>query len=109
MEGTPPPSDMASSSATPLDTGTSIPDFIQLQQIPVNYVQQVETDLLEPVVFSQGSSTTDGFARFTLQNKGFLHSQSKLFISLKPEVNTSNTDIYLPPILALLKLLRRQF
>ena len=107
MEGTPPPSDMASSSATPLDTGTSIPDFIQLQQIPVNYVQQVETDLLEPVVFSQGSETTDGFARFTLQNKGFLHSQSKLFISLKPTVNASNTDIYLPPHLGIAQVIKK--
>lgn len=61
-----------------------IPNFLMLDQIPVNYEQQLETDLLEPVVFSQGGSTTDGFARFTLQNKGFLHSHSKIFVALKP-------------------------
>ena len=61
-----------------------IPNFLMLDQIPVNYEQQLETDLLEPVVFSQGAATTDGFARFTLQNKGFLHSHSKIFVALKP-------------------------
>ncbi len=61
-----------------------IPNFLMLDQIPVNMDQQLETDLLEPVVFSQGAATTDGFARFTLQNKGFLHSHSKLFVTLKP-------------------------
>ena len=61
--------------------GDSIPNFLMLEQIPTNYVQQIETDLLEPVVFSQGGQTTDGFARFTLQNKGFLHSHSKLLMS----------------------------
>ena len=57
------------------ETG-SIPDLISLSKIPVNFEQNIETDLLEPVVFNQGSSTQDGFCRFTLQNKGFLHSHS---------------------------------
>ena len=61
-----------------------IPDFVQLSQIPVNYEQHLETDLLEPVVFNQGSTSSEGFARFTLQNKGFLHSHSKLFMSVNP-------------------------
>ena len=68
-----------------------IPDFVQLSQIPVNYEQHLETDLLEPVVFNQGSETAEGFCRFTLQNKGFLHSHSKIFISVIPGtgVNTA--------------------
>ena len=77
------------------DEGDTIPNFIKLDQIPTNYVQQLETDLLEPVVFSQGSSTNDGFCRFTLQNKGFLHSHSKLFVALKP--TATNTRNYLQP------------
>ncbi len=72
-----------------------IPNFLMLDQIPVNMEQQLETDLLEPVVFSQGAATTDGFARFTLQNKGFLHSHSKLFVSLKP--GTGQTSAFLQP------------
>lgn len=76
-------------------TLTSIPNFIKLEQIPVNYIQKVESDLLEPVVFSDGTATTDGFARFTLQPKGFLHSNSKIFISLEP--SATNTNMFLPP------------
>ena len=68
----------------------SIPNLISLSQIPVNFLQQVETDLLEPVVFNQGSATSDGFTRFTLQNKGFLHSHSKLFISVQAAAGNSN-------------------
>ena len=83
----------------------SIPDFIKLQQIPVNYVQQVETDLLESVVFNQGTSTTDGFARFTLQNKGFLHSHSKLFLSVEPVA--TNTNVYFAPHLGVGQVIKK--
>lgn len=72
------------------DGGSDIPDFVQLDQIPANYAQRLETDLLEPVVFQQGTGTTDGFARFTLQNKGFLHSHSKIFMALAPQEATSS-------------------
>lgn len=58
-------------------------------------IQSIETDLLEPVVFNQGSSTQDGFCRFTLQNKGFLHSHSKLFLSV--EANASVIAGYFNP------------
>lgn len=78
-----------------MSDGDDIPDFLMLDQIPANYTQQLETDLLEPVVFSQGAATTDGFCRFTLQNKGFLHSHSKLFVALKP--GAGQTDVFLQP------------
>ena len=83
--------DMPSDMVTP----ETIPNFLMLEQIPANYVQQLETDLLEPVVFSNGAALTDGFARFTLQNKGFLHSHSKIFVGLKPPTNV--TRAYLQP------------
>ena len=76
------------------ETG-SIPDLISLSKIPVNFEQSIETDLLEPVVFNQGSSTQDGFCRFTLQNKGFLHSHSKLFLSV--EAGTGVNSGYFNP------------
>jgi len=67
-----------------------VPDFLRLGKVPVNYLQHLETDLLDPVVFNEGSgATTDGFCRFTLQNKGFLHSHSKLFLSLTPATAVS--------------------
>ncbi len=79
----------------PKGGGDSIPNFLMLKQIPVNYIQQVETDLLEPVVFSQGGATSDGFCRFVLQNKGFLSSHSKIFMALKPAAGI--TDGYFAP------------
>jgi hypothetical protein len=89
----------------PSPAETSIPDFIKLQQVPVNYVQQVETDLLESVVFNQGSATQDGFARFTLQNKGFLHSHSKLFISVEP--SATNQDVYFAPHMGVAQVIKK--
>ncbi len=74
----------------------SIPDLISLSQIPVNFQQKIETDLLEPVVFNQGDAARDGFCRFTLQNKGFLHSHSKLFLSV--EAGTGVNDGYFNPV-----------
>jgi hypothetical protein len=73
-----------------------IPEFMKLDQIPVDYVQQLETDLLEPVVQLEGSATREGQCRFELQNKGFLHSHSKLFVSLIPSVNGNASAAYLP-------------
>lgn len=89
----------------PSDSGAPIPDFLQLQQIPVNYVQQVETDLLESTVFSQGSESQDGFVRWSLQNKGFLSSHSKIFISLQPA--ETNVDVYFAPHLGVAQLVKK--
>jgi hypothetical protein len=71
---------------------SSIPDFVRLKNIPVDYIQQVETDLLEAVVNQEATDTTTGFCRFELQNKGILHSHSKLFLSLVPNA----TQAYFP-------------
>jgi len=66
-----------------------IPDFVKLKDVPIDYDMNVESDLLEPVVFQEGTLTNTGFCRFELQNKGFLHSQSKLFLSLIPNENVA--------------------
>lgn len=71
-----------------------IPDLIRLSEIPTNMIQEVETDLLDPVVLNDPASGT-GFCRFQLQNKGFLHSHSKVFLSLVPA--TGNADAC-PPL-----------
>ena len=70
-------------------------NFLKLSTIPLNMEQKLETDLLEPVVFNDGSATTTGFVRFTLQRKGILHSHSKLFLSLVPPAGVSSG--YFPP------------
>lgn len=58
-------------------SNSSIPDLLKIGSIPVNTAQDVETSVLEPVVHN------DGFCRFVFQNKGILHSHSKIEIGLK--------------------------
>jgi hypothetical protein len=72
----------------------AIPDFVRLGSIPTDYVQHIETDLLEAVVQQNGSTDRTGFCRFTLQNKGFLHSHSKLLVGLVPAAG--NAAAFLP-------------
>lgn len=64
---------------------SAIPDLLKIGAIPVNTAQDVETSVLEPVVHS------DGFCRFVFQNKGILHSHSKIEIGLK---NTENDAMF---------------
>ena len=102
---TPPPP--TQTDEKPLEGDFAPPDFLRLQQIPVNYIQQVETDLLEPVVFNQGSATQDGFARFTLQNKGFLHSHSKIFLAIQPTDDDEQNDCYYAPHIGVAQLVKK--
>ena len=87
------------------DIQGGIPDFVRLGAIPVDYAQQVETDLLEPVIQQNGSAGRAGFCRFTLQNKGFLHSHSKLFLGLIP--NAANADAFVPPAVGIGSVIER--
>jgi len=60
---------------------SQIPDLMKIGASPVNTNMDVETDVLDSVVINEN------FCRFRLQNKGILHSNSKLTFSLKPEIN----------------------
>ena len=60
------------------------PNLIRLQDIPDDYGQHVETDLLETSSYQEATATQTGYASFNLPQKGFLHSKSKLFLSLIP-------------------------
>ena len=68
---------MTSAPNNPSATPGAIPDLMKIGTIPVNTVQEVETAILEPVV------RNDNFARFIFDNKGLLHSHSKIEIGLK--------------------------
>lgn len=54
----------------------AIPDLVRIGQIPSNTLIDIETDVLDPVVHS------DTFCRFQLQNKGILHSHSKIVLRI---------------------------
>jgi hypothetical protein len=61
----------------PAPSAGSMPDLMKIGTVPVNTVQEVETAILDPVVKS------DTFCRFVFDNKGLLHSHSKVEIGLK--------------------------
>lgn len=63
---------------------SSIPDLLKIGAIPSNLQMDVETTIVEPVV------QTESFVRFGLQRSGFLHSNSKVLLSLDAD---SFTDI----------------
>ncbi len=53
---------------------SAIPDLVKIGTIPTNTAIDIETDILDPVV------NTDTFCRFQFQNKGILHSHSKITV-----------------------------
>ena len=55
---------------------TQIPDLVKIGSIPSSTVMDVETSMLEPVQHSQST------CRFVLENKGILHSNSKIVVSM---------------------------
>jgi hypothetical protein len=53
-----------------------IPNLLRVGEIPANMAMNVETSIVEPVV------QTESFIRFQMNRSGFLHSNSKLLLSL---------------------------
>mgnify|MGYP000049952772 CR=1 FL=1 len=82
--------------APPSATG-SIPDLIKIGSIPSNTAIEVETSVLEPVVFSQD------FCRFVFQNKGILNSNSKIAIG----VDDPGVDSFFPMGVGVYSLIER--
>ena len=76
---------MANDSQSSVSTG-AVPDLVRIGQIPVNTAIDIETDILDPVVHS------DTFCRFQFQNKGILHSNSKIILRLQK----NDQEAYLP-------------
>tara|TARA_R110002110_G_scaffold121144_4_gene296636 strand:- start:552 stop:1919 length:1368 start_codon:yes stop_codon:yes gene_type:complete len=67
---------------------SAIPDLIKIGSIPGDMEMSVDTDTLEPVV----SSNT--FCRFTLQNKGFMNSFSKITLKCNALTGTAKHHTY---------------
>ena len=61
----------------------NVPDLLRVSPMETSTATDVETSMLDPVVI------TDSFCRFTLLNKGILHSHSKITLALtKPDDNS---------------------
>lgn len=66
-----------------------VPNLMRLGEISSDMAQIVTTDVIEPTVFSQS------FCRFTLDRRvGFLHSNSKITLSLVPQGNDAEKTYY---------------
>ena len=67
---------------------SAIPDLIKIGSIPADLEVSVDTDTLDPVVSS------DTFCRFTLMNKGFMNSFSKIVLGCNPLSGSGATSTY---------------
>tara|TARA_R110000824_G_scaffold44205_1_gene128710 strand:- start:4426 stop:5928 length:1503 start_codon:yes stop_codon:yes gene_type:complete len=61
---------------------TSIPDLVRIGSVPTDTSINVQTDILDAVIFSENE------ARFVLDNKGILHSNSRITFSTDGTVGT---------------------
>ncbi len=70
----------------------AIPDLLRVGSIPSNTEANVDTDILEPVIFSES------FIRYQLVNKGFLNPYSRLTFQLEnvSSQSASNLRSFLP-------------
>ncbi len=67
---------------------SAIPDLIKIGSIPGDMEMSVDTDILEPVVSS------NSFCRFTLINKGFMNSFSKIVLGLDALSTNGSRNTY---------------
>ncbi len=70
-------------SSTEVDERSRIPDLMKIGQVPVDMAMDVDTSVLDPVVNNQD------FCRFVLENKGFLHSFSKITLCVNSNINAT--------------------
>ena len=89
MVGAQTPDTTATTPSNETGTGGNVPDLLRVGTIPDNTEIEVETDILDSVVFNQT------FCRFQLQNKGILHSNSKISISASI-TSASSTRSFFP-------------
>ena len=89
--------ELAPPNDTPSVSAGQIPDLLKIGSIPTDVQMDVDTDVLDPVV------QNDTFIRFVLQNKGMLHSHSKI------QVGYSNvaTDAHVPLNIGIASLFQR--
>lgn len=75
-----------------------VPNLLRVSPMDTTTATDVETSITDPVVRS------NDFVRFTLLNKGILHSHSKITLALQvPDVN----DRYFPPTVGVHSLIQR--
>ena len=66
---------METSTAPATPQASQIPDLVKIGAVSTDTAINVQTDILDPVIFS------DRECRFVLENKGLLHSNSRITFS----------------------------
>ena len=59
-----------------MSRSNAIPELVKIGSIPTNMTQEIETAIQEPVVADENT------IRFSIHKRGFIHSNSKLILSL---------------------------
>ena len=70
-------------STTP--TASQIPDLVRIGSVSTDTAINVQTDILDPVIFSESE------CRFVLDNKGILHSNSRVTFSTAGDTKVART------------------
>ncbi len=73
-----------------------VPDLTNIKPFVADYSSRVDTEINDPVIHNTtGGNANGGFARWTLQNKGFLSTDSCILLGLKN--NATNDEGFLAP------------
>ena len=87
---------------TPEGPSTSqIPDLIRIGSVSTDTAINVQTDVLDPVIFSQGET------RFVLENKGILHSNSRITFASVAAGNATDGRAFFPANVGINSLIQR--
>ena len=102
------PDDMTTSNSTEMATPSSsapvgatasdIPDLLKIGSVDTNTAISVDSDILDPVI------SNTNFMRYRLQNKGILHSNSKLTFSVEA---SGGIDAFYPINIGVMSLIER--
>ena len=77
---------MDQSQTPPTTSAGAIPDLVKIKPMQTDQTIDVQTSILEPIV------ANENFIKFQFDNKGILHSNSKIQLCLEAE----NEDRFLP-------------
>ena len=81
---------------------SQIPDLVRIGSVAVDTAINVQTDILDPVIFSERE------CRFVLDNKGILHSNSRITFSTEGDTNASgNARAFFPAGVGVHSLIQR--